>query len=95
MTTTRVPLLELGSLQSRLPDLIAKKGEPPWSGDPLYTATRPASSAVSNDQLPSASRCTVTRSTPRRRSTCRTRIGLRALTSGLTAQSPLSVLIPS
>jgi len=29
--TTRVPLLELGSLQSRLPDLIAKKGEPPWS----------------------------------------------------------------
>jgi quercetin dioxygenase-like cupin family protein len=31
MTTTRIPLLELGSLQSRLPDLIAKKGEPPWS----------------------------------------------------------------
>ena len=35
--TTRVPLLELGSLQSRLPDLIAKKGEPPWSGIPVYT----------------------------------------------------------
>jgi hypothetical protein len=35
--TTRIPLLELGSLQSRLPDLIAKKGEPPWSGDPVYT----------------------------------------------------------
>lgn len=31
MTTTRIPLLEIGSLQSRLPDLIAKKGEPPWS----------------------------------------------------------------
>lgn len=29
--TTRIPLLELGSLQGRLPDLIAKKGEPPWS----------------------------------------------------------------
>jgi hypothetical protein len=29
--TTRIPQLELGSLQSRLPDLIAKKGEPPWS----------------------------------------------------------------
>ena len=29
MTTTRIPLLELGSLQSRLPDLIAKKGKPP------------------------------------------------------------------
>ena len=27
--TTRIPLLELGSLQSRLPELIAKKGEPP------------------------------------------------------------------
>lgn len=47
--TTRVPLLELGSLQSRLPDLIAKKGEPPWSGDPLCTASRPASSAVTDD----------------------------------------------
>ena len=34
--TTRIPLLELGSLQSRLPDLIAKKGEPPWSGNPIY-----------------------------------------------------------
>jgi hypothetical protein len=31
MTTTRIPLLEIGSLQSRLTDLIAKKGEPPWS----------------------------------------------------------------
>jgi quercetin dioxygenase-like cupin family protein len=31
MTTTRIPLLEIGSLQSRLPDLIAKKGELPWS----------------------------------------------------------------
>ena len=29
--TTPVPLLELHSLQSRLPDLLAKKGEPPWS----------------------------------------------------------------
>ena len=29
--TTPVPLLELHSLQSRLPDLIAKNGEPPWS----------------------------------------------------------------
>jgi hypothetical protein len=27
--TTRVPLLELGSLQSRRSDLIAKKGAPP------------------------------------------------------------------
>ena len=26
MTTTRIPPLEIGSLQSRLPDLIAKKG---------------------------------------------------------------------
>ena len=30
-TPVRIPLLELGSLQSRLPELIAKKGEPPWS----------------------------------------------------------------
>jgi hypothetical protein len=45
--TTRVPLLELGSLQSRLPELIAKKGEPPWSGDPMYTrAAASADSAI-------------------------------------------------
>ena len=35
--TTRIPLLELGSLQSRLPDLIAKKGEPPWSDAVVLT----------------------------------------------------------
>ena len=29
--TERIPLLQLGSLQSRLPELIAKKGAPPWS----------------------------------------------------------------
>ena len=29
--TDRIPLLQLGSLQSRLPELIAKKGAPPWS----------------------------------------------------------------
>jgi hypothetical protein len=29
--TTWVPLLELGSLQSRPPDLIARKGPPSWS----------------------------------------------------------------
>ena len=28
MTTTRIPLLAVGSLQSRLPDLIAKNGTP-------------------------------------------------------------------
>jgi hypothetical protein len=47
--TTRIPLLELGSLQSRLPELIAKKGEPPWSGDPLYTATRRLTNADARD----------------------------------------------
>ncbi len=31
MTTPRIPLLQLGSLQSRLPELMAKKGAPPWS----------------------------------------------------------------
>ena len=29
--TERIPLLQLGSLQSRLPELIARKGAPPWS----------------------------------------------------------------
>ena len=29
--TDRIPLLQLGSLQSRLPELIARTGPPPWS----------------------------------------------------------------
>ncbi len=30
-TPPRIPLCQIGSLQSRLPELIAKKGAPPWS----------------------------------------------------------------
>ena len=30
-TMTRVPLLEIGKLQARLDDLIARHGAPPWS----------------------------------------------------------------
>ena len=35
--TDRIPLLQLGSLQSRLPELIAKKGAPPWSEPVVLT----------------------------------------------------------